>query len=285
MGEVGFVSGEPRTARCTTCTTRRRLGRRARGRRRRGGRGRARRVSRSGPAGTITVHNCRTVHGSAPNRSDRARPLLLQTYARRRCVLVHGSRAALTARRGAHPRRAGPVGAPRPAAVPHAADRPVPTDLRGAAARGSARPEPGAARRAGALALVLGDDAAEGVRRLARRRCTRRPIVFAPPHARSRLTDQNVNRPRWFCCANVKHRLDVRRSVTVSPASVRPFIVEMPACWYAAAALTWYADCSARPRPCDRGDGRLPHVGAARAEVERHHRPRRRQEPDATRRR
>jgi ectoine hydroxylase-related dioxygenase (phytanoyl-CoA dioxygenase family) len=35
----------------------------------------------TGPAGTVTVHNCRTVHGSAPNRSDRARPLLLQTYA------------------------------------------------------------------------------------------------------------------------------------------------------------------------------------------------------------
>lgn len=34
-----------------------------------------------GPAGTITVHNCRTVHGSAPNVSERARPLLLQTYA------------------------------------------------------------------------------------------------------------------------------------------------------------------------------------------------------------
>ena len=34
-----------------------------------------------GPAGSITVHNCRTVHGSAPNGSDRARPLLLQTYA------------------------------------------------------------------------------------------------------------------------------------------------------------------------------------------------------------
>ena len=34
-----------------------------------------------GPAGTVTVHNCRTVHGSAPNRSDRPRPLLLQTYA------------------------------------------------------------------------------------------------------------------------------------------------------------------------------------------------------------
>jgi ectoine hydroxylase-related dioxygenase (phytanoyl-CoA dioxygenase family) len=35
----------------------------------------------TGPAGTVTVHNCRTVHGSAPTRSDRERPLLLQTYA------------------------------------------------------------------------------------------------------------------------------------------------------------------------------------------------------------
>src|SRR3954452_952533 len=34
-----------------------------------------------GPPGSITVHSCRTVHGSAPNASDRARPLLLQTYA------------------------------------------------------------------------------------------------------------------------------------------------------------------------------------------------------------
>jgi ectoine hydroxylase len=33
-----------------------------------------------GPAGTVTVHNCRTVHGSSPNDSDRERPLLLQTY-------------------------------------------------------------------------------------------------------------------------------------------------------------------------------------------------------------
>jgi ectoine hydroxylase-related dioxygenase (phytanoyl-CoA dioxygenase family) len=38
-------------------------------------------ASPTGPAGTITVHNCRTVHGSAPNRSGRSRPLLLQTYA------------------------------------------------------------------------------------------------------------------------------------------------------------------------------------------------------------
>jgi ectoine hydroxylase-related dioxygenase (phytanoyl-CoA dioxygenase family) len=34
-----------------------------------------------GPAGSVTIHNCRTVHGSAPNRSDKHRPLLLQTYA------------------------------------------------------------------------------------------------------------------------------------------------------------------------------------------------------------
>lgn len=35
----------------------------------------------TGPKGSITVHNCRTVHGSAPNSSDVMRPLLLQTYA------------------------------------------------------------------------------------------------------------------------------------------------------------------------------------------------------------
>jgi len=35
----------------------------------------------TGPAGTITIHNCRTVHGSAPNESEHQRPLLLQTYA------------------------------------------------------------------------------------------------------------------------------------------------------------------------------------------------------------
>jgi hypothetical protein len=34
-----------------------------------------------GPAGTVTIHNCRAVHGSEPNRSPRMRPLLLHTYA------------------------------------------------------------------------------------------------------------------------------------------------------------------------------------------------------------
>jgi len=35
-----------------------------------------------GPAGSVTVHNCCAVHGSAANESDRMRPLLLQTYSR-----------------------------------------------------------------------------------------------------------------------------------------------------------------------------------------------------------
>lgn len=33
-----------------------------------------------GPAGSVTVHNCCAVHGSMPNLSPRARPLLLMTY-------------------------------------------------------------------------------------------------------------------------------------------------------------------------------------------------------------
>ena len=34
-----------------------------------------------GPAGSITIHNCRAVHGSRINRTDRPRPLLLNAYA------------------------------------------------------------------------------------------------------------------------------------------------------------------------------------------------------------
>ena len=33
-----------------------------------------------GPAGSITVHNCRAIHGSPPNLSERPRPLLLCAY-------------------------------------------------------------------------------------------------------------------------------------------------------------------------------------------------------------
>jgi ectoine hydroxylase len=34
-----------------------------------------------GPAGSVTLHNCRTIHGSQPNRSSDGRPLLLNVYA------------------------------------------------------------------------------------------------------------------------------------------------------------------------------------------------------------
>jgi ectoine hydroxylase-related dioxygenase (phytanoyl-CoA dioxygenase family) len=34
-----------------------------------------------GPRGSVTIHNCRIVHGSRANLSDRIRPLLLHTYA------------------------------------------------------------------------------------------------------------------------------------------------------------------------------------------------------------
>ncbi|MCZ6887804.1 MAG: phytanoyl-CoA dioxygenase family protein [Gammaproteobacteria bacterium] len=33
-----------------------------------------------GPAGTVTVHNCRSIHGSPPNWSEKPRPLLLCAY-------------------------------------------------------------------------------------------------------------------------------------------------------------------------------------------------------------
>ncbi len=34
-----------------------------------------------GPPGSVTIHNCRTIHGSRPNSSDEGRPLLLNVYA------------------------------------------------------------------------------------------------------------------------------------------------------------------------------------------------------------
>lgn len=34
----------------------------------------------AGPSGSITIHNCRTLHGSAANMSDLERPLLLNVY-------------------------------------------------------------------------------------------------------------------------------------------------------------------------------------------------------------
>jgi len=38
-------------------------------------------VSLEGPAGSLTIHNCRMLHASKPNSSDLGRPLLLNIYA------------------------------------------------------------------------------------------------------------------------------------------------------------------------------------------------------------
>ena len=50
----------------------------------------------AGPAGTVTVHNCRAIHGSAPNWSAHPRPLLLCAYAAADAIpitnLVSGAR-------------------------------------------------------------------------------------------------------------------------------------------------------------------------------------------------
>ena len=41
---------------------------------------RSKEIYLSGPAGSLTLHNCRTIHGSKPNHSGRGRPLLLNVY-------------------------------------------------------------------------------------------------------------------------------------------------------------------------------------------------------------
>ena len=49
-----------------------------------------------GPAGTITVHNCRCVHRSRPNVSAAGRPLLLQTFSPASCAaLPHGANGSI----------------------------------------------------------------------------------------------------------------------------------------------------------------------------------------------
>ena len=69
-----------------------------------------------GPAGTITVHNCRTVHGGTPNARPCApccsRPTRPPTRS------VHRPRPPVAPRRRGDPRRARTLGAPRPPPVP-----------------------------------------------------------------------------------------------------------------------------------------------------------------------
>ena len=44
----------------------------------------------TGPRGSVTVHSCRSIHGSKPNVSERMRPLLLHTYAPADAVPITG---------------------------------------------------------------------------------------------------------------------------------------------------------------------------------------------------
>ena len=72
-----------------------------------------------GPRGSVTVHNCRMVHGSMPNESSRSRPLLLHTYAAADAItlfpgIVDNIALSNSVIRG----EAGPLGRVRPAALP-----------------------------------------------------------------------------------------------------------------------------------------------------------------------
>ena len=44
-----------------------------------------------GPAGSITIHNCRMIHGSMANKSTRSRPLLLHTYSSGDALTLSGA--------------------------------------------------------------------------------------------------------------------------------------------------------------------------------------------------
>jgi hypothetical protein len=74
-----------------------------------------------GPAGSMTIHHARLVHGSALNRSNRQRRLLLHEYTGRRRLAVDGHRELRRVQqphggrrdddRAAHPAGAGPAAA------------------------------------------------------------------------------------------------------------------------------------------------------------------------------
>ena len=78
--DMGMSASFPAVIAASSSTSTRATPGRVHLRRRPGSRGRHACRVPGRPAGSVTVHNCRTVHGSAPNRSDRERPLLLQTY-------------------------------------------------------------------------------------------------------------------------------------------------------------------------------------------------------------
>ncbi|MDE0049305.1 MAG: phytanoyl-CoA dioxygenase family protein [Rhodospirillales bacterium] len=72
------------------------------------------------PAGSLTVHNCRTVHGSPPSESDDGRPLLLNAYASADATPYAGLDPPAQSVHGGEIVRGAPV------AVPHVDPRPCP---------------------------------------------------------------------------------------------------------------------------------------------------------------
>ena len=74
-----------------------------------------------GPAGTITVHSCHTIHGSDPNRSDRGRPLLVNTYSAADAFSLHAPAAAQRENRHDHSRQSRSLCPARSSPLPHAA--------------------------------------------------------------------------------------------------------------------------------------------------------------------
>ena len=94
-----------------------------------------------GRRGSVTVHNCRMVHGSQPNRSHRSRPLLLHTYAAADALTVTNLVAPFPARRQPRARQAGAVDPLRSPALPEPAElvQGLYLDLRPAAGGGRGR--------------------------------------------------------------------------------------------------------------------------------------------------
>ena len=95
----------------------------------------------TGPAGSLTLHNCRTIHGSPRNDSDLGRPLLLYTLTSADAFPYTAEPDQAGARPDDPARQARRVRAPRPAALPDPARlvEGLHLDLLAAAARGARR--------------------------------------------------------------------------------------------------------------------------------------------------
>ena len=97
------------------------------------------------PAGSITVHNCRTVHGSPPSTRGGRASAAAECVCIGGCVPLHPASGAGAARGGGDPRQARPLGASRPASLPHSPGLVgrLHLDLRGPGRRRRVRRRPG----------------------------------------------------------------------------------------------------------------------------------------------